>query len=115
MKYTQKPTKQVLASIKNRKLLIAKNKAKDYNNGNIRKSMNESNINSLQEEDLIGFRKNTGSSVSGFNEDNLINDNTSVIHNSEDGDNNNHISQSKQQDKKQPKEVKLHFKEIMDL
>ena len=67
MKYTHKPTKQVLANIKSRKLL-GKNKGKSHEKH--RHSQHDTNMNSLQDDD-IAIRRNTGSSMSGFNDDTL--------------------------------------------
>ena len=67
MKYTNKPTKQILAKLKNR----YKQKGKDSKQVDQNKPITLGD----KEEDVL-VRRNTGSSLSGLGEDVLMNDNT---------------------------------------
>lgn len=64
MKYTNKPTKQILAQLKNR----MKNKKKQH----LHTMGKNHEIGESKDEDFLIRRNNTSSSFSGINQDNLL-------------------------------------------
>lgn len=73
MKYTNKPTKQVLANLN-------KNKIKRKSRQSLQKEMRTSKrTQNLSRDEEVILRRNTGSSLSGLNDDFTENDNISNV------------------------------------